>query len=221
MLVGVWCFRPRSRLSKNTLCVRATTGLIAGPWTPASLSLCSVQVGKDVIGLGISYVFPIIAMQDSESWGRKDLNRIVRFCVDLSMCLMALGGLTSIAVDIASFRLGEIKLSLFGQPVTTTMQRLTLVGSHCALSVLGILYMLWRHNWHCRLQTLLKITAYCCVLVAAASALPQGVVPIMIAIASIGIFNFVYAFIWSCRITGSEDVKRAKKKKQRDGSQAL
>src|SRR5688572_23684186 len=145
-----------------TLCVRATRGLIAGPWTLASLSLCSVQVGNDVIGLGISCVFSTIAMRDSESWGKQDRIRIVRFCVDLSMCMVALGGLASVAVDIASFRLGEIKLSLFGQPVTTTMQRLVLVGSHCAWSALGFLYMLWRQDWRCRLSALLKITAYCC-----------------------------------------------------------
>jgi hypothetical protein len=152
-------------------------------------------------------------MRDSESWGKQDRIRIVRFCVDLSMCLMALGGLTSIAVDIASFRLGEIKLSLFGQPVTTTMQRVALVGSHCAWSALGFLYMLWRHNWHCRLSTLLKITAYCCVLVAATSAIPQGFVPIMIAIASVGVINFLYAFLWSCRF----NERGCETRKEREG----
>lgn len=159
--------------------------------------------------------FFTIAMRDSESWGKQDLIRIVRFCVDLSMCLMALGGLASIAVDIASFRLGEIKLSLFGQPVTTTMQRLALVGSHCAWSALGFLYMLWRKDWHCRLSALLKITTYCCVLVAAASTLPQGVVSITIAIASVGVFNFLYAFLWSCRINGRKEVIVAKKENGR------
>jgi hypothetical protein len=169
------------------------------------------------VGLGISYVFPIIAMQNSESWGRKDLNRIVRFCVDLSMCLMALNGLASVAIAIVSFRLGGIEMTMFGQPVTTTMQKIAIVGGQCAWSALGFLYMLWRYKWHCRLSTLLKITAYCCVLVAAASALRRD--GIMIAIASVGIFNFVYAFIWSCRINGREELKNAKK--ARDGSQTL
>ena len=148
-------------------------------------------------------------MRDSESWGKQDRIRIVRFCVDFSMCMMALGGLTSVAHDIASFRLGEIELSLFGEPVTTTMQRLALVGSHFAWSALGFLYMLWRHNWHCRLSTLLQITAYCCVLFAAGSALSRD--GIMIAMASVGVVTSLCAFLWSCRINGSDVVKRAKK----------
>jgi hypothetical protein len=155
-------------------------------------------------------------MRDSESWGKKDRIRIVRFCVDLSMCMMALSGLTGIAVDIVCFRLG-IEVSFSGETVTTNTQRFALVGSHGAWSALGFLYMLWRHNWHCRLSTLLKIMAYCCVLFAAGSALSRA--GIMIAMASVGVFNFVYAFIWSCRINGREELKNAKK--ARDGSQAL
>jgi hypothetical protein len=128
------------------------------------------------------------------SWSKEGI-RIADFCV----CLVTLIGLANAAFGTASFTL-DIKLSLFERDVTTSIQRLGYIGLYSAISGLGFMYMLWRHNWRCELFTLVKIVAIWCVLIAVAPALQPGREPQTVAaVGGICVVILLGALSWSRR----------------------
>lgn len=116
------------------------------------------------------------------------------------MCWLALCGLANAAFGVAALSNTDIKLTLFQQPATTPTQKLTYFVIYFALSAVGFSYMLWRYNWRCRLSTLLKIAALCCVLLATGLVLrTDTILQGQFMFFGTVIFALLYSLSWSQR----------------------
>ena len=127
--------------------------------------------------------------------------RVAIWIADFCMCWLALCGVTNIVAGVASFRF-KIGLSLSDEPITTPAQKLIWIGLCSLMSGIGFTYMLWRHNWHCRLSTLLKIPLLWCAAFAAFAATQLGGAGGIFGILGLAFFVFVYSVSWASRAKG-------------------
>ena len=114
---------------------------------------------------------------------------------DFIMCFFALGGLLDAALGVAFFTDENVRFRLPWQVLESPTQRMEWIAFYSATSLVGFAYMLWRYRWRCRLSTLFKIMALCCVAIAAFKTAVWSV-PVF------GLWVFGYTVTWTCRPKG-------------------
>jgi hypothetical protein len=124
--------------------------------------------------------------------------RFARWLADFLMCSLALIALVNAIFGVASFNF-DLKLSLFGNPVTTVTLRFLWIALYLALSGLGFSYMLWRYDWRFGLATLWQIPVLWCLTFGVVLAMQLGQIIGLLAIGSLGLLLLWYAVIWASK----------------------
>src|SRR5262245_7092771 len=121
---------------------------------------------------------------------------------DFMMCYLAFSNLIYAMFNVVSLNRNDSAV-LVAPPGATFQKKLAYTGIYFGLAAVGFLYMLGRYNWICSISTLLKLTAFCCVVLGLAHFLEadrtwRG----FIAFEALAWTLFVYCILWSRRPKG-------------------
>jgi hypothetical protein len=110
----------------------------------------------------------LLALPRLAEGDRKDRWRLVDFCV----CWLTLGNLLNALAALAFFK-GDIVMTSFGSPITTSGQRIARIAASLAIASCGLVYMGWRQQWRFGLREILTFTVWLCLVCAVLVALPR------------------------------------------------